>query len=78
MAGRTPGPARRYGLFGYFGMPIGITDGRYTLQDPERLNEMLEAMAGLFDESDAPAELYRRYGLRQPAKDNSRPAGAAF
>lgn len=140
-------PVREYGLFGYHGMPIGITDGRYTLlhnvqdfdetvyeytlmpthmramfsveelrtaqlvpafrftkgvpvlkveaqlnqrflhtmpaadllfdtvddphqeqplDDPARTAAMLGAMARLFAENDAPAELYRRYGLQKP------------
>lgn len=138
-------PVHEYGLFGYHGMPIGITDGRYTLlhnvqdfdeqvyeytlmpthmramfsveemrtatmvkpfrftkgapvmkiearlnprflctltdgdllfdviadphqehpiDDPARVAKMLEAMVQLFEENDAPEELYRRYGLK--------------
>ena len=138
-------PVHEYGLFGYHGMPIGITDGRYTLlhnvqdfdeqvyeytlmpthmramfsveelrtatmakpfrftkgapvmkiearlnprflrtlpdgdllfdviedphqehpiDDPARISKMLDAMVRLFDENDAPEELYRRYGLK--------------
>ena len=141
---------RDFGIFGYHGMPIGITDGRYTLlhnvkdfdetvyeytlmpthmrsmfsaeelktatlakpflftkgdpvlkvkavlnqrflhtlsqddmlydiandphqQDPiddkERVSLMLDAMAHIFAENDAPEELYRRYGLKKPGTE---------
>ena len=39
------------------------------IDDPARTAAMLGAMARLFAENDAPAELYRRYGLQKPESE---------
>jgi hypothetical protein len=35
------------------------------IEDPEKKEELLKAMAALFAENDAPEESYRRYGLKK-------------